>query len=151
MNERIALIWFSCFCCASENFRSTPAEAADSWIDLVLAVRQPLSAPTWAKPIVRVSVAAPADGGGALPPPDGEPQAVRPAVSRARAAAVTRRAVRDVVVDNGSPPSMGTGAAWAVSAPPSSRPVEGVSGRVGEPSGTTPNGRAGRPHGVPGV
>jgi hypothetical protein len=25
MKERIALIWFSCFCCASENFRSMPA------------------------------------------------------------------------------------------------------------------------------
>ena len=62
MYERIALIWFSCFCCASENFRSTPAAAADSWIDLVLAVRQPLSAPTWAKPRVRVSVAAPPAG-----------------------------------------------------------------------------------------
>ena len=25
MNERSALIWFSCFCCASENFRRMPA------------------------------------------------------------------------------------------------------------------------------
>ena len=35
------MIWFSCFCCPSENFRLTPAAAAESWIDFVLAVRQP--------------------------------------------------------------------------------------------------------------
>src|SRR3954469_15366461 len=99
MNERIALIWFSCFCCASENFRSTPAAVADSWIDLVLAVRQPLSAPTWAKPIVRVSAAAPADGGGALPPPDGEPQAASPTPRTAVTATVATRAMSDVFVD----------------------------------------------------
>src|SRR3954451_13838304 len=29
-----------------------PASFADCWIDLVFAVRQPLSAPTWAKPMV---------------------------------------------------------------------------------------------------
>src|SRR3954470_7866957 len=48
----MALIWFSCLPCASENFRVMPASFADCWIDLVFAVRQPLSAPTWAKPIV---------------------------------------------------------------------------------------------------
>src|SRR5689334_17290898 len=54
MKLRIALIWFSCFCCASENLRVIPAFFAASWTDLVLAVRQPLSAPTWAKPSVIV-------------------------------------------------------------------------------------------------
>ena len=53
------MIWFSCFCCASENFRSTPAASADSWMDLVLAVRHPLSAPTWAKPSVSACSAPP--------------------------------------------------------------------------------------------
>ena len=46
MYDRIDLIWFSCFCCASENLRVIPADAADSRIDFVFAVRQPLSAPT---------------------------------------------------------------------------------------------------------
>ena len=46
------MIWFSCFCWASENFRSMPAAFAASWIDLVFAVRQPLSAPTCEKPRV---------------------------------------------------------------------------------------------------
>ena len=50
MKARIALIWFSCFCCASENFSSMPASLADDLIDSVLAVRHSLSAPTWAKP-----------------------------------------------------------------------------------------------------
>ena len=59
MYDRMALIWFSCFCWASENFRSMPALLADSWIDLVLAVRQPLSAPTWAKPMVILPFPAP--------------------------------------------------------------------------------------------
>ncbi len=54
MYDRIALIWFSCFCWASENLRSMPAAVGDSCTDFVLAVRQPLSAPTWAKPIVIV-------------------------------------------------------------------------------------------------
>ena len=56
MKERIALIWFSCFCCASENFRLIPAVFADDWIDLVFAVRHPLSAPTWEKPRTIVAV-----------------------------------------------------------------------------------------------
>ncbi len=50
MNERIALIWFSCFCWPSENFSSMPASLAACLIDSVLAVRQALSAPTWLKP-----------------------------------------------------------------------------------------------------
>ncbi len=51
MKERSALIWFSCFCWASENFRRIPAlarSAADR--PLVLAVRHSLSAPIWLKP-----------------------------------------------------------------------------------------------------
>lgn len=55
MKERIAAIWFSCFCCASANLRSMPAAAASSLIDLVFAVRQPLSAPTWENPRVILS------------------------------------------------------------------------------------------------
>ena len=66
------MIWFSCFCCASENFRLTPAAAAESWIDFVLAVRQPLSAPTWAKPSVkRVRARATSGGGGSRGAPAG--------------------------------------------------------------------------------
>src|SRR5450830_1840189 len=52
MKERIALTWFSCFCCASANFRLTPAFFAASLIETVLAVRHSLSAPTCEKPIV---------------------------------------------------------------------------------------------------
>ncbi|MEO3814993.1 hypothetical protein ABGB17_38865, partial [Sphaerisporangium sp. B11E5] len=66
MNDRIALIWFSCFCCASENFSSIPAAFADSCTDLVFAVRHPLSAPTWENPIVIV------------PSPDAAPPALAP-------------------------------------------------------------------------
>jgi hypothetical protein len=50
MNERMALIWFSCFCCASANFSSMPASLAAALIDSVLAVRHSLSAPIWLKP-----------------------------------------------------------------------------------------------------
>ena len=50
MNERIALIWFSCFCCASANLRSTPESLAACLIDSVFAVRHSLSAPIWLKP-----------------------------------------------------------------------------------------------------
>src|SRR3954469_24387308 len=50
MNERMALIWFSCFCCASENRRSMPMVAAADLIDCVFAVRHSLSAPIWLKP-----------------------------------------------------------------------------------------------------
>jgi hypothetical protein len=52
MKLRMALIWFSCFCCASLNFRLMPALAAASLMLAVLAVRHSLSAPTWAKPSV---------------------------------------------------------------------------------------------------
>src|ERR1700684_1034750 len=50
--ERIALIWFSCFCWASENLRVIFVAAAVDLIDSVLAVRHALSAPTCAKPRV---------------------------------------------------------------------------------------------------
>src|SRR5262245_55708992 len=50
MKLRIALIWLSCFCWASENLRSIPRLAASDLIESVLAVRQPDSAPVWAKP-----------------------------------------------------------------------------------------------------
>ena len=53
MKERMALIWFSCFCCASENFSSMPASLAADLMDSVLAVRHSLSAPTWLKPSTR--------------------------------------------------------------------------------------------------
>ena len=93
------MIWFSCFCCPSENFRLTPAAAAESWIDLVLAVRQPLSAPTCAKPSVSAS-------GRRHPPrrwiPTEPPQAARPRVSSAVAAAATARAASDVFFDTDS-------------------------------------------------
>ena len=46
----MALIWFSCFCCASENLSVMPASLAALLIDSVLAVRHSLSAPTWLKP-----------------------------------------------------------------------------------------------------
>src|SRR5450759_802736 len=53
MYDRIAWIWFSCFCWASENFRSNPfALVSVSWMSLVLAARQPLSEPTCEKPTV---------------------------------------------------------------------------------------------------
>ena len=58
MYERIALIWFSCFCCASENFSLMPAAFADDWIDFVFAARQPLSEPTCEKPSVMLAAAA---------------------------------------------------------------------------------------------
>ena len=48
-----------------------PASFALSWIDLVLAVRQPLSAPTWANPIVIVPSSFPE-----AEPPSSLPQAV---------------------------------------------------------------------------
>src|SRR5882762_10345849 len=50
MNERNALIWFSCFCWASANLSSMPRLAASDLMDSVLAVRQPLSAPNCEKP-----------------------------------------------------------------------------------------------------
>src|SRR5215831_18403996 len=50
MKDLSALIWFSCFCCASENTSSIPRFAASDLIDSVLAVRQPLSAPICENP-----------------------------------------------------------------------------------------------------
>ena len=47
----MALIWFSCFCWASENLRSIPRFAASSWMFLVCALRQSLSEPICEKPI----------------------------------------------------------------------------------------------------
>lgn len=55
MKERMALIWFSCFCCASENWRVTPAASAAALMLSVLAVRHSLSEPTWANPRVMLS------------------------------------------------------------------------------------------------
>src|SRR6185369_8842475 len=68
MNDRIAEIWFSCFPLASENFKSMPAAAAASWMFFELAVRHPLSAPTWEKPMVTLPSAEP-PGAGPLPQP----------------------------------------------------------------------------------
>ena len=79
------MIWFSCFCWASENFRSTPSAFADSLIDLVFAVRQPLSAPTCAKPIVIESSPLPP-----LPPEPELPHAVSENVLRVIAQAATK-------------------------------------------------------------
>src|SRR3954447_4436247 len=53
----MAWIWFSCFCCASENFRLMPASFAALFTESVLAERQPDSEPTCEKP--RVIVLAP--------------------------------------------------------------------------------------------
>ncbi|MNU52133.1 hypothetical protein D3C71_411370 [compost metagenome] len=66
MYERMALIWFSCFCCASENLSSMPASLAEDLIDSVLAVRHSLSAPTCAKPSTSFFCAR-ADTGSMLP------------------------------------------------------------------------------------
>src|SRR5690606_14946465 len=52
MKLRMALIWFSCFCCASENLRSMPRRAASALTDSEKLVRQPLSEPTCEKPTV---------------------------------------------------------------------------------------------------
>ncbi len=53
INERMALIWFSCFCCASENLSSTPNASAASLTEAVFAERHSLSAPSWAYPTIR--------------------------------------------------------------------------------------------------
>src|SRR5690606_38491560 len=52
MKLRMARIWFSCFCCASENLRSMPRRAASALTDSEKLVRQPLSEPTCEKPTV---------------------------------------------------------------------------------------------------
>ena len=85
MYERIALIWFSCFCCASENLSSMPASANAAWMSLVLAVRQPDSAPTCAKPTTSSSRAfGPSDSVPVPPLPDAQP--ARPRISAPAAA-----------------------------------------------------------------
>src|ERR1700674_1347124 len=48
----MALIWFSCFCCASENLRLMPDSLAALLMDSEFAVRHSLSAPICAKPRV---------------------------------------------------------------------------------------------------
>src|SRR5580765_491806 len=58
MNVPSALIWFSCFCCASENLRFTARLAASYRTEVVSAVRQALSAPICEKPTVMVFFAA---------------------------------------------------------------------------------------------
>src|SRR5918995_5149907 len=76
-----------------------PAAAAESWTDLVFAVRHPLSAPTCEKPRVSVSSPAPA---AASPPPPPPPQA---ASTRAAAAtAASFRSAGNVVVVRTAPP-----------------------------------------------
>ena len=50
MKERSALIWFSCFCCPSENLSRNSGSARASLTERVLAVRHSLSAPTWLNP-----------------------------------------------------------------------------------------------------
>ena len=52
MKERSALIWFSCFCCPSENLSRNSGSASASFTERVLAVRHSLSAPTWLNPTV---------------------------------------------------------------------------------------------------
>ncbi|KQS72330.1 hypothetical protein ASG39_00650 [Rhizobium sp. Leaf371] len=52
MNERSALIWFSCFCWASANFRSMPRFSASCFVTVVSAARQPDSEPICEKPTV---------------------------------------------------------------------------------------------------
>jgi hypothetical protein len=49
---RMALIWFSCFCCASANLRSMPRASACCLVTDVSAARQPDSEPIWLKPMV---------------------------------------------------------------------------------------------------
>jgi hypothetical protein len=97
MNERIAEIWFSCFCWASENFNVIPAALADDWIDLVFAVRQPLSEPTCEKP--RTIVAA------ARWLPVGLLAAVPVSMEAVRRAAAAS-AVVNVFIDTYEPPSV---------------------------------------------
>ena len=51
MKPRMALIWFSCFCCASANLRSTPRSSACWRVTDVSAARQPDSEPICEKPM----------------------------------------------------------------------------------------------------
>ena len=52
MKERIALIWFSCFCCASAILRLTLRLVASDLETEVSAARQPDSDPICEKPTV---------------------------------------------------------------------------------------------------
>src|SRR5690606_17583935 len=86
MNERNALIWFSCFCCASENLRLNSGATSASFTERVLAVRHSLSAPTWLKPTVIAP--SPAVPPAPSPPPE------HPASTAAHSIAVTPRNLR---------------------------------------------------------
>ena len=56
MNSRIALIWFSCFCCALSKIRLYPFPMLKvSSMEALLASLQSDSAPIWEKPIVSCS------------------------------------------------------------------------------------------------
>ncbi len=95
MYERIAWIWFSCFCCASENLRSKPFSAVSvSWMDFVLAARQPDSAPTCEKPTTIASPLPPSPPA-SLPPSSVPPPPLLHAAS-ARTATPARTPVRRV-------------------------------------------------------
>ena len=80
MNERSALIWFSCFCCASEKRSVMPASGAALWMEVVLAVRHSLSAPIWLNPSTMGLAPSPAGDFGSPP---------EQATSRAAAAAAS--------------------------------------------------------------
>src|SRR5690606_3936015 len=126
MKERIAAIWFSCFCCASANLRSMPAAAASSLIDLVFAVRQPLSAPTWENP--RVILSDPE------PEPESEPESPQ-AARDARASAAPAAAARILRFIGGSP-SRGWGAVLALTSRGGRREVEGGGSGADDGGGT---------------
>src|SRR5690606_25800072 len=79
MKERSALIWFSCFCWASEKRSRNSGATSASLTDRVLAVRHSLSAPTWLKPTVIASPpAAPPPS-----PPEQPASAIAPSASTA--------------------------------------------------------------------
>src|SRR5690606_19966896 len=126
MKERIAAIWFSCFCCASANLRSMPAAAASSLIDLVFAVRQPLSAPTWENP--RVILSDPE------PEPESEPESPQ-AAREARASAAPAAAARILRFIGGSP-SRGWDGVLALTSRGGRREVEGGGSGADDGGGT---------------
>src|SRR5690606_20641703 len=80
MNERIALIWFSCFCWASEKRRRNSGAASASFTERVLAVRHSLSAPTWLKPTV-IGLPSPPSPPLPSPPPEQPASAMAPSAS----------------------------------------------------------------------
>ncbi len=61
MKERIALIWFSCFCCASAILKLMFRFLASALETVVSAARQPDSEPICEKPMVRSAAWAPAE------------------------------------------------------------------------------------------